>query len=283
MQSDNHHDALSCNQELERLHLEEALERSAWIIQTGDLVDAMQGKFDPRRDYDDLRPELKGANYYDRVVKYAADFLEPYAKNILILADGNHELAVLKNANTNMTDRILSHLNERTGSTIVHGGYGGWVRFLFEVNGTPQGSIKLKYFHGSGGEAPVTRGAIQTARQAVFLPDADIIVNGHSHNSYHIPISRERISNKGRQYFDLQHHIRVPGYNQSYGDGTHGWEVTRGGVPKPIGCAWVRLRWNSGSKSPEIMVQSDVRGPECGVVEDGYGAVEYNQDGADDL
>ena len=104
----------------------------------------------------------------------------------------------------------------------------------------------MKYFHGSGGEAPVTRGATQTNRQAVFLPDADIVVNGHSHNDYHIPITRENITNRGKQYFTIQHHIRIPGYKQGYGDGTKGWEIERGGVPKPIGAFWMRLWFDSG-------------------------------------
>jgi hypothetical protein len=114
---------------------------------------------------------------------------------------------------------------------------------MFESGGVPQLSVRLKYFHGAGGEAPVTRGVIQTNRQAVYLPDADIVVNGHSHNSYYIPISRERLSAKGRQYFDIQHHLRTPGYKQSYGDGAQGWDVTRGGVPKPIGACWVKLKY----------------------------------------
>jgi len=105
-----------------------------------------------------------------------------------------------------------------------------------------RGSANIKYFHGSGGEAPVTRGVIQTNRQAVYLPDADIVINGHSHNSYWIPIQRERLTRDGTQYFDTQHHLRTPGYMQSYGDGTAGWEVTRGGVPKPLGGCFVTIK-----------------------------------------
>jgi hypothetical protein len=56
----------------------------------------MQGRFDPRRDMDELRPEYRRNDYYDFVVRDAADFLEPYANNIALISDGNHELAVLK-------------------------------------------------------------------------------------------------------------------------------------------------------------------------------------------
>lgn len=209
----------------------------------------------------ELRPEYRREDYYDFVVRDVGNILAPYAENIAVIADGNHELSVLKNANTNLADRLVERLNNNHGGQIKHGGYGGWVRFMWERKKNPQNSIKLKYFHGSGGEAPVTRGAIQTNRQAVFLPDADIVVNGHSHHGYHMPIPRERISNKGDQYFDIQHHIRTPGYKQSYGDGSAGWDVTRGGVPKPIGGAWVRMYWCNSTNRAEVEVTELIHRP----------------------
>lgn len=279
-QSDNHHDSPMCNQALEREHLEEAKKRGAWVIMTGDFFDGMQGRFDGRRSYDQLRPELRREDYYDALVEYAAKFLQPYAKNILLIGDGNHETAVLKYANTNLADRLVGKLNERGKAKIVHGGYGGWVRLLVDRSGAGQGSVMIKYYHGSGGEAPVTRGAIQTNRQAVYLPDADIVVNGHSHNTYYIPIGRERITNKGRMFFDVQHHVRVPGYQQSYGDGSGGWEVSRGGVPKPIGCVWVHLRYVRNDQPMQISVQADVRGADAlSLRADSYGGRVYAQDG----
>jgi UDP-2,3-diacylglucosamine pyrophosphatase LpxH len=238
LMSDNHHDSIYCNRELEVQHLEKAKKRNARIMIFGDFFDAMQGRFDPRRNMDELRPEYRREDYYDIVVKDTANFFKPYAQLIDLISDGNHELAVLKNANTNLADRLVFSLNGQ-GANVIHGGYGGWIRFLLETGSRT--SINMKYFHGAGGEAPVTKGVIQTNRQAVFLPDADVVVNGHNHNSYWLPISRERISNQGALYMDIQHHIRIPGYEQSYGDGSKGWDVTRGGVPKPIGAIWMRM------------------------------------------
>ena len=110
------------------------------------------------------------------------------------------------------------------------------------VSTGPRKSLKLKYFHGAGGEAPVTKGVIQTNRQAVYLPDANVVINGHNHNQYIVSIARERLSNKGVHFGDLQKHVRIPGYKQDYGDGTKGWNVERGGVPKPIGSMWMVLK-----------------------------------------
>ena len=256
--ADCHFDSIYCAREVMGEQFQEAVKKNARINIYGDFLDAMQGRFDPRRSMAELRPEYRREDYYDFVITDAAEWLAPYATNIDIMADGNHELAVLKAANTNLMDRLADKLrtNNKNCHT-VHGGYGGWVRYLFNIS-TQLTSIRLKYYHGasaSGGDAPVTRGVIQTARQAVYLPDANIVVNGHSHNAYYVPIARERLSNKGVQYFDTQHHIRTPGYKQSYNDGSVGWDVTRGAPPKPIGAIWTRMYCTVTASGGYINVQ----------------------------
>jgi len=233
--SDVHFDSVYCDRKAFFQDMEEAVKQQAKVCIFGDLFDAMNGRFDPRRDMSSLRPEYRRPDYYDFIVKDTYEKLKKYKDNILIITPGNHELSVLKNANTYLSNLLAEKLG------CLHGGYGGWVKILLNVKGC-RGSVNIKYFHGSGGEAPVTRGAIQTNRQSVYLPDADIVVNGHSHNAYWIPISRERISITGVQYFDTQHHVRTPGYMSAYGDGTTGWEVTRGGVPKPLGGCFVTIK-----------------------------------------
>ena len=55
LRSDVHHDNPKCKQDMERRHLDEALEFDAPIIDNGDLFCAMQGKWDKRSD-NDLQP-----------------------------------------------------------------------------------------------------------------------------------------------------------------------------------------------------------------------------------
>jgi predicted phosphodiesterase len=247
--SDIHFDSVYCNRKVFFQDLDEAIKQNALIVIVGDFFDALNGRFDPRRDMSLLRPEYRRADYYDFVVKDAAEKLAKYIPNIALITPGNHEISVLTYANTYLSDRLVGALNAH-GGNVIHGGYGGWIRVMMRHNNRFEGTVKIKYFHGSGGEAPVTRGVIQTNRQAVYLPDADIVVNGHSHNQYWVPITRERLSNKGIHYFDTQHHVRTPGYMQSYGDGSTGWEVTRGGVPKPMGGCFVTV--NNGGKEGKV-------------------------------
>ncbi len=254
--SDQHHDSPNCNRKLEKAHLDKALERDALIFFGGDTFDAMQGKYDPRANYDHLEPFLKVDNYFDAIVEYNAAFYRPYARNIVMIGNGNHESAVLKHHNISLADRLVSELNRVEGAHIHMGGYGGWVRFMFSIS-THNLSLNLKYFHGAGGEAPVTKGVIQTARQAAYLPDADVIWNGHNHNEYIIAQPRERLSGKGVIYKDTAWFIRTPGYCDDYGTGCNGWAVEKGLSPKSFGCVWLKFYFSEGRIG--ILAEQDLR------------------------
>lgn len=257
--SDLHVDAVSCNRDVLLADMQEAVNRNAMIFLIGDIFDAMQGRFDPRRSLDELRPEYRRQDYYDFVVKDVARILGPFAKNIVLISDGNHETATLKNANLSLTDRLIWLLNTQYGGNVQHGGYGGWVRFMLEGNSGGRASVKMKYFHGAGGDSPVTRGVIQTNRQAVYLNGADIVVNGHNHNAYYVPIVQESVSDAGKVIFSTQHHVRTPGYKSEYNDGTKGWAVEKGMVPKPLGGAFVNLKVTTNGKAKRVGCQIGVQ------------------------
>lgn len=283
MTSDVHFDSVDCARKAFFSDLDRAVSQGAKIMIAGDFFDAMNGRFDPRRSMDKVRKEYQCEDYYDKIVNDAVSKLEKYAPHILLIADGNHELSVLKNANTHLIDRVVGTLNRMKGVKITHGGYGGWIRIMHRGKKMDRfdGTVLVKYFHGSGGEAPVTRGAIQTARQAVIFPDADVVWNGHSHNAYWIPITRERVSGKGVHFFDTQHHIRTPGYSQGYGDGTAGWEVTRGGVPKPLGSIYMRTFEKSygGMNAQKIEFQPVIHNPEpVNHAADIYNCINFSQE-----
>lgn len=247
--SDQHHDSTECNRDLEREHLEQVKQRNACAFFIGDLYDCMQGKYDPRRSYSNLRPEYKVDNYLDEIVRDGADFYAPYVTNILMMGRGNHESSILKNNGVDLIGNLVHRLNADHGGHIQAGGYGGWIRLIFKIGTTKSESLLIKYNHGSGGGGPVTRGVIQTNRQAVYLPDADIVVNGHTHDGWYVPIARERISDLGNVYQDIQHHIRTTTYKNDYGDGSGGWHIETGKPPKPMGAAWVRLTVNQSHKT----------------------------------
>lgn len=246
LSADRHHDSIHCDRRLEREHLELAKERGALICDFGDLFCAMQGKYDKRSKMDDIRPEDVRTNYLDSIVNHAAEDYGPYARYFLLIGKGNHEDSVRTKHGKDLIDNLVHRLNSKPHhGNVAIGGYGGWISFRFTHHKTSRTSCNLKYFHGSGGGGPVTRGVIQTNRQAVIWPDADIAVGGHTHDAWIMPISRERLSQSGKQGRDLIHFVRTPGYKDEYADGSGGWHVTTGKPPKPIGAAWLRFYVNN--------------------------------------
>lgn len=237
--SDRHFDNTHSDRDLQKRHLDMAVERGAGVIDCGDFHCAMQGKWDKRASPSQFRPEYR-ERYLDSLVKYGGEFIAPYVDNWVVLGRGNHETSILKRHETDLTERTAEHVQALTGKKLHVGGYGGWVRFTIKRSSQYQ-TFRLKYFHGSGGGGPVTRGVIQTNRMAVYLPDADIVVSGHTHDAWVVPVQRERINAHDRVVLDRQVHVKTPTYKDEYGDGFGGWHIERGGAPKPVGAYWLRF------------------------------------------
>jgi hypothetical protein len=249
LSSDRHHDNKFCDWEFEKRHLELAKQRNAAIIDVGDLFCAMQGKYDPRSSMDALRPEHKRPDYLDAIVETAAEFYKPYARNFVLIGRGNHETNITGRHGTDLTDGLCRMLRQVPGAIVTPGGYGGWVRLMFSESGARQ-SKTVKYFHGGGGGAIMTSGTLDNRRQASFLPDADIIVNGHTHDQYVLPLQRERLTTGGTIVQDALWCIRTGTYKDEYQTGAGGWHVERRGTPKPIGAVWVHLAYERQSGHP---------------------------------
>lgn len=244
LRSDAHHDNAHARHDLERRHLDEAVERGAGILDFGDLFCAMQGKWDKRSDPRQHREELRDGHYLDKLVAYNSAFYEPYAEHFLLLSRGNHETGVSGRHETDLTERLAERLRF-AGSPVQAMPYAGWVRFMF-ARDTQRESVRLRYSHGYGGGGPVTRDVIQTARQAVYV-DADIIVSGHTHDAWEVPIMRERLNVAGTPELEEMTFIKCGGYKDEFSGGG-GWAVEKGICPKPLGAYWLRF-------------YRDVRGP----------------------
>jgi hypothetical protein len=81
------------------------------------------------------------------------------------------------------------------------------------------------------------------------LADADICWNGHTHDTWQVPIARVRLNQDCTEIVHTrQFHIRTAGYKEEYGDGYAGWHVERGAAPKPTGAAWLRIFQGEGGE-----------------------------------
>jgi hypothetical protein len=260
LSSDRHHDSIYCDRKNEKKHLDEALTKEAIIFDAGDAYDLMQGKHDPRKNYDELRPEYKQGKYYDVVIDDCINFYEPYAKNWVLFGMGNHETAVIRNADTDPTTRTVLELKRRGNDNCFVGGYGGWVRLLFSSGKGGRCSIDYYYHHsGLAGNAPVSKGLIGANRQAVVIPDAQVIHNGHNHEDYYMAQVRERLTVTGNVTHDYTHFVRTPGYKQAWRDSSYGFDKETGN-PKPIGAAWMRVTYDRDGHTafPHILITMDL-------------------------
>lgn len=237
LMSDIHYDSIKCDIEMFTKHLRMAEKDKAVVIINGDLFDAMQGRDDYRRSPEELKQEYKVSSYTDAIVMDMVKLLKKY-KIPFIIGLGNHETAVLKHLGTNLIDRIVHNINI-SGGEAYNMGYFGFARFRFQyANGGVRRSKVLYWHHGKGGNSPVTKGVISTARQAVYLPDADIVWCAHNHNEYSLTLNRVGVNTAGKIVETLQHHVRTPGYKMggiAHGS-QHGFDIEKHPAPTPRGC-----------------------------------------------
>jgi UDP-2,3-diacylglucosamine pyrophosphatase LpxH len=237
-----------------KAHLDEALGRDAAILSCGDTFDVMNGKYDKRASKAACRPEHQVDNYLDALVQTGADWFAPYARNHVMFGVGNHESVIKVKWETDLIERFIGLLNARSGVTVYNGSFSGWVRFAFTTRAGTRGdavkhSVSLHYDHGYGGAAPVTEDMIQHQRRSVYLPDADIVISGHTHGAFVSERARVRLNKAGQVVQDIQTHIKLSSYKDDYGKGTGGWASEKGLPPKPLGAWWLRFFWSGRHKA----------------------------------
>jgi hypothetical protein len=256
LMSDQHHDHPYCNEKLLIKHLDQAVERGAGILSFGDWVCGMQAKFDKRGSKSKLKSEHQVDNYADALVESEASFLSKYAENLCVFARGNHEESLSRRLETDIIQRIVDTINLKTKpkSPVYAGGYGGWVKFLFESPSKGgRTSFNLKYRHSGGSLGTVTRGTLGVNRMALDSPDADIIVSGDNHEEWQMTVVQERLSEQGKISHREQVHIKLPTYKDEFNDGHSGWHVETNKSPRPQGAMWLRFYYEGGEIKMETI------------------------------
>lgn len=234
--SDVHYDSTKCDRDMLRDHLDKALALKASVYIFGDWFDLMQGMYDPRRSYSSLRPEYKSITYLDDVINDAVEFLEPYKEVLAMVGRGNHETNIEKRLSTSPIDRLVGAL----GGGIMAGPYSGWVQLVYSRNANNHGGRHqrmLHFHHGYGGNAPRSKGVLNVDLDQKEWPDADVIVSGHTHQKWHVPMSVERITDRLNTYEDTVHHLKLGSYKKL--DRFAGWEVEKGFQQPRLGGWWM--------------------------------------------
>ena len=257
--SDIHFDAKACQRKLLKKHLEQAKELRAPVLIVGDLLDLMQGKSDPRASKNAIRPEYLHEDYLGAVTESAADFLAPYAENILMISQGNHEFEFQRRHELSPLTLVAMKLESKGGFRPIVAPYTGWIMLKHEYRpntdyrGGKRHGHKIVYHHGVGGNAPVTRGAIQSNRAAVKWI-ADCVIMGHIHQQFQMSIPRETITNRGRRVREESLHLQLGCYLQEE-DGDS-WSQRSGFGASALGGYWLRLYVDNLNDARPVRMQA---------------------------
>ena len=205
-------------------------DENAYCWFNGDFFDVMGCNRDPRSGKEDIRPEYNVKNYLDAVILDAAKFLEPYKHRIMFFSDGNHETNILNRQETNVLDRLAAMLG------VKRMGYSGFIKVKLLKKGKTVDYSKLIHFHhGFGGNAPRSKGIMRVDIDGAKYPDADIVVRGHTHQKWAIPLLSRRLTNRGEFIKKTQYHFQLGSYKDGYGKGVRGWEVEKEFSDTPLG------------------------------------------------
>lgn len=235
--ADIHWDNAHCDLHKFKKDMDEALKCGAPIFIFGDFFCAMQGKWDPRSSQDALRPEHRGGNYLDLLIESAAKWLEPYKKNLALISPGNHETAIQKRHETNLTERLITLLRH-SGSSVEIGSYWGFVKFCVNWHNKTIGTIDLHYSHGYGGGGEVTRGLIDWSRtRGQYI--ADVYVAGHIHRRNMDENIITTVSSAGKSHQVKQLFLRCGTYKDEHQP--NGWHVEKGRAGRPLGGWWLDI------------------------------------------
>ena len=236
MLSDLHWDNPKCDRETLKRNLNYCVKESIPIMINGDMFCLMQGRGDNRRNKSDIRREHINSKYLDSIVETAVDWWSPYSHLLTVIGYGNHETSIIKFQETDILARFVKLLNLKNNTNVQVGGYGGWLWFTINYYGSKK-SLKLKYFHGSGGGGIVTKGAINITR-ALQMYEADIFTMGHIHENSSRTDAKEVLHTDG-SIAEVKHkyiHSMITGtYKDEYKDGFGGWHVERGAPVKTLG------------------------------------------------
>ena len=238
--SDIHYDSVKCDRSLLHRHLEEAQNLGAGVFIFGDLFDLMQGRFDPRGNYSDLRPEYKSCVYVDEVIQDVGEKLSKYADVIKFISKGNHETNIEKRMMVSPIDRVAQIINAN-GRHVEVGGYSGWLVVKPHRNGSGRRRFNVHYHHGYGGGAKRSKGILGADIDQKDFPDADFILRGHDHQKWHLPVTIDRISQTYRVEQRTVHHLRLGSYKK-LGDRYAGWAVEKNFATPRLGGWWARVQ-----------------------------------------
>lgn len=263
LMSDLHYGHALTNKGRIRQDLDLARKYKARILINGDVFDAILQSDKKRFDARTVDPELPPTGDLNAAIDMAFRELEPYADLIDLIGCGNHETSVEKYHSFDPISALNHRLNVECGAKIAHGDYCGyyWMQ-LFEPPRT-YATFRIRYHHGFGGAAPVTKGIIDFARMQQYITCADVLWTGHKHNRIAVRDTRERHTKQGRIAYEDVLCVQSAAYQATYpawdgkGRRPYSWGQEKGFAPQPMGGFLVRV-WSERTENRSAKAMCEV-------------------------
>lgn len=177
--SDIHFDSPDCDRETLKKHFDFCLKDGRYILINGDWFDAIILS-DRKRSVPHLIENTD--SQLNKKLEESYEFLKPYQKNILFMGRGNHSESIMKYNGLDMLQMLTTMLNMGQEHKVLYGNYANFLRFTFKKKDRKEFNYDMYVHHGSGGNAPVTKGIIDWSRIGKSV-NADLIWLGHRHNA----------------------------------------------------------------------------------------------------
>lgn len=177
--SDIHFDSPDCDRETLKKHFDFCLKDGRYILINGDWFDAIIMS-DRKRSVPHLIENTD--SQLNKKLEESYEFLKPYQKNILFMGRGNHCESIMKYNGLDMLQMLTTMLNMGQEHKVLYGNYANFLRFTFKKKDRKEFNYDMYVHHGSGGNAPVTKGIIDWSRIGKSV-NADLIWLGHRHNA----------------------------------------------------------------------------------------------------
>lgn len=246
LSSDRHFDHPKSDRDLQTYHLNQLKERGGHLIDNGDLFCFMQGKFDKRGSKSSVKDIYNNSTHFDSIIDDASDYFAKYKEQLFYFGVGNHEYDIKNRAEWSPLRRFSDTLELKHGcKNFVVGDYSSYIKLKFECGDGNRQSINLFLHHGFGGNAPQTKGLLPMRRMQETYPDADVIMTGHTHTQFLVPIKRYRLDRNGKTYYDNQYLLKTPTYKDEFDKGRASWGTKKGFAPAPLGAWWLKFYYNT--------------------------------------
>lgn len=238
---DLHLDNAKVDRAAVRTLLNEAVERDALVVLLGDVFDLMQGYGDKRASLSALKRDYaESGSYLGAVLDDVTEFLLPYARNIWVILQGNHESTVARFAGVRLEQMLAANLTRAGGAPVTPGYQTYALAKLYHATDKRVRDVPFWISHGYGGGGEVTKGVIQAQRRAVTYPDARFVVSGHVHSSYYVAHEQWRLDRYYRPFASEQEHYVVGTFKDEFSSGS-GYHVEKGRGPRLPSGWWAKF------------------------------------------